>query len=92
MLCSERQTLHKQSGGSQAKAGNIDLITYRQYFSLDGEIVGRKSLGAKGSRSHLAIESLSESRRITRLQTMPKPPIIYQADFKIMIGLPYLLN
>jgi hypothetical protein len=39
MLCSERQTLHKQSGGSQAKAGNVDLGTYRQYFSLDGQLL-----------------------------------------------------
>jgi hypothetical protein len=61
MLCSERQTLHKQSGGSQAKAGNVDLRTYRQYFSLDEKLLVRKSLGAKESRSYLAIESLSKA-------------------------------
>jgi hypothetical protein len=48
MLCSKRQTLHKQSEGSQAKAGNVDLITYRQYFHLMGNCWFVKSLGAKG--------------------------------------------
>ena len=48
MLCSEWQTLHKQSRGSQAKAGNVDLGTYRQYFSLDGKLLVIKTLGAKG--------------------------------------------